>query len=179
MWSACKKFLNGNSYVDTTRPNSVCKTLCFLGFNAALITDPGSTIEVFVSYFNNKKSCISLNSYFLQEFVKGIDTVIDDEDNSTILVITSQGALGKYKELSNRKRICKKGGHMCLSTWSDALEKELKTEQKKINFCKFMMISSISSLSDPALTTATGHDPLLAVTAPVLTSSVDIPPGGV
>jgi hypothetical protein len=122
---------------------------------------------------------ISLNLYFSQEFVKGIDAVIHDDDNSTILVITSQEAFGKYKELSNRKRICKKAGHMCVSTWSDALEKELKTEQKKINFCKFMIISSISPLPGPAATTDLDH-PRLAVTAPVLTSSEErSPPGDV
>jgi len=54
-------------------------------------------------------------------------------NGSTLLIVTAQASTKKVRELSNRKRLCKKGGGMSVTSWSDALEAELKLEQKRTN----------------------------------------------
>lgn len=55
-------------------------------------------------------------------------------DGSILLVVTAQTDLTKVGDLSARKRsLSKKNGSMCVTTWNDKLEAELKSEQKRAN----------------------------------------------
>ena len=55
-------------------------------------------------------------------------------NGSILLVVTAQTDLTNVKNLSVRKRsLSKKSGSMCVTTWSDKLEAELKSEQKRAN----------------------------------------------
>jgi len=64
------------------------------------------------------------------------------EDGICCVVVTSQEPLGTLRELMGRKRVCRRGGGMCVTTWSDALEAQLKAEQKKANIGQCLVIGS-------------------------------------
>jgi hypothetical protein len=92
---------------------------------------------------NYSESNILLETCTLQPLIK---------EGTCVVIITAQSSLDRVNELTKRKRLCKNGGILSVTTWSDKLEAELKSEQKKTNIgrclvlcCKPALLSDIQS----------------------------------
>ena len=112
----------------------------------------------FVSYQSNS-SCPKLLCFIGSE-LQSPDILINFKDYllelvksepSLVVIVTAQSSARKVKEMSSRRRVVRKAGVMSASTWTDSLESELKSEQRKLNVGRCVVLGGQLAVAELAV----------------------------